>query len=273
MFICFQDERPSAECPICNGHEKHVQGQFPHLMFPPRVVHAPPGVPLFLQAYPVQGMPYYHTHVELVFLSATSISNWHALLSFVNCYPLPLMVAFSYTCVKLTRYESNPDIVLLALRAMIYLCDVNPRSSSFLVRHDVVPVLCQRLMAIEYLDVADQAMFAYGFEILLTLIVDIEPDAQVMRATNEINSVEQVSNSSDMLDELCKYGLVQQVLSLIELKSQTTLHQNISGMLIFHTYLNHDLQSPTSSQGFDKITCQREQDAQLTSDKEAFLMD
>ncbi|KAL2494457.1 HECT domain-containing protein [Forsythia ovata] len=41
------------------------------------------------------------------------------------------MVAFSYTCVKLT---------------------------SFLVRHDVVPVLCQRLMAIEYLDVADQCL-------------------------------------------------------------------------------------------------------------------
>ncbi|KAL2558507.1 COP1-interacting protein-like protein [Forsythia ovata] len=92
MFICFQDERPSAECPIRNGHEKHVQGQFPHLMFPPRAVHAPPGVPQFLQAYPVQGMPYYHTHVELVFLSATSLSNWHALLSFAadGCFLLYL---------------------------------------------------------------------------------------------------------------------------------------------------------------------------------------
>ncbi|KAL2549669.1 E3 ubiquitin-protein ligase [Forsythia ovata] len=58
--------------------------------------------------------------------------------------------------VKLTRHESNPDIVLLALRAMTYLCDINPQSSSFLVRHDVVPALCQRLMAIEYLDVAKQ---------------------------------------------------------------------------------------------------------------------
>ncbi|KAL2520596.1 H(+)-exporting diphosphatase [Forsythia ovata] len=42
MFICFPDERPSAECPNRNGQEKHVQGQFPHLMFPPRAVHAPP---------------------------------------------------------------------------------------------------------------------------------------------------------------------------------------------------------------------------------------
>lgn len=31
-------------------------------------------------------------------------------------------------------------------------------------------------------------MSAYGFEIVQTLIVDIEPDAQVKRAMNEINS-------------------------------------------------------------------------------------
>lgn len=35
-----------------------------------------------------------------------------------------------------------------------------------------------------------QAMSAYGFEIVQTLIVDIEPDAQVKRAMNEINAGE-----------------------------------------------------------------------------------
>ncbi|CAI9779601.1 unnamed protein product [Fraxinus pennsylvanica] len=34
----------------------------------------------------------------------------------------------------------------------------------------------------------EKAMSAYGFEIVQTLIVDIEPDAQVKRAMNEINS-------------------------------------------------------------------------------------
>lgn len=33
-------------------------------------------------------------------------------------------------------------------------------------------------------------MAAYGFEIVQTLIVDIEPDAQVKRAMNEINAGE-----------------------------------------------------------------------------------
>lgn len=37
-------------------------------------------------------------------------------------------------------------------------------------------------------DELEKAMSAYGFEIVQTLIVDIEPDAQVKRAMNEINS-------------------------------------------------------------------------------------
>lgn len=60
--------------------------------------------------------------------------------------------------VMLARHETNPDIMLLAIRAITYLCDVYPRSSAFLVRHDVVPALCQRLMAIEYMDVAEQVI-------------------------------------------------------------------------------------------------------------------
>ncbi|KAL0309765.1 UNVERIFIED_CONTAM: E3 ubiquitin-protein ligase UPL4 [Sesamum radiatum] len=68
--------------------------------------------------------------------------------------------SFSPVLVRLARHESNPDIMLLAIRAITYLCDVNPRSSGFLVRHDAVPALCQRLMAIEYLDVAEQCLQA-----------------------------------------------------------------------------------------------------------------
>ena len=58
--------------------------------------------------------------------------------------------------VKHAKHESNPDIMLLAIRAITYLCDVFPRSSGLLSRHGVVPALCERLMAIEYLDVAEQ---------------------------------------------------------------------------------------------------------------------
>lgn len=80
------------------------------------------------------------------------------LLSFCSDSSLssPMVDSFSPVLVKLASHDSNPDIMLLAIRAITYLCDVNPRSSSFVVRHDAVPVLCQRLMAIEYLDVAEQ---------------------------------------------------------------------------------------------------------------------
>ena len=67
--------------------------------------------------------------------------------------------------VKLARHETNPEIMLLALRAITYLCDVYPRSSGFLVRHDAVPALCQRLIAIEYLDVAEQVNLMFHFSV------------------------------------------------------------------------------------------------------------
>ncbi|KAI4310728.1 hypothetical protein MLD38_035683 [Melastoma candidum] len=68
--------------------------------------------------------------------------------------------SFSPILVRLARYDDNPDIMLLAVRAITYLCDVFPRSASFLVRHDAVPTLCQKLMAIKYLDVAEQCLQA-----------------------------------------------------------------------------------------------------------------
>ncbi|KAJ0088161.1 hypothetical protein Patl1_32033 [Pistacia atlantica] len=83
-------------------------------------------------------------------------------LSFGTEDSLSSMMADSLSpvLVKLARHESNPEIMLLAVRAVTYLCDVFPRSSSLLVRHDAVPALCQRLMAIEYLDVAEQCLQA-----------------------------------------------------------------------------------------------------------------
>lgn len=41
---------------------------------------------------------------------------------------------------------------------------------------------------LQFLDYCFQAMSAYGFEIVQTLIVDIEPDEHVKRAMNEINA-------------------------------------------------------------------------------------
>ncbi|KAK3038394.1 hypothetical protein RJ639_030560 [Escallonia herrerae] len=62
--------------------------------------------------------------------------------------------------VRLSGHESNPDIMLLAIRAITYLCDVHSQSSEYLLRYNAVTALCQRLLAIEYLDVAEQCLQA-----------------------------------------------------------------------------------------------------------------
>lgn len=51
--------------------------------------------------------------------------------------------------------------------------------STFLQKNDIAKAVENEL---------EKAMSAYGFEIVQTLIVDIEPDAQVKRAMNEINA-------------------------------------------------------------------------------------
>ncbi|KAJ3669147.1 hypothetical protein LUZ60_011097 [Juncus effusus] len=62
--------------------------------------------------------------------------------------------------VRIAAWEGRPDEMLLAVRAITYLCDVMPRSAESVVRHGALPVLCGRLTAIEYLDVAEQCLQA-----------------------------------------------------------------------------------------------------------------
>ncbi|CAI9098083.1 OLC1v1034662C1 [Oldenlandia corymbosa var. corymbosa] len=207
------------------------------------------------------------------------------LLSFCSDSSLSGLMAdsFSPLLVKLARHESNPDIMLLAIRAITYFCDVHPRASAYLVRHDAVPALCQRLSAIEYLDVAEQCLQALEKisqehplaclqsgailavlnyidffstvlqRVALSTVVNIckklpsespspfmdavpilcnllqYEDRQLVEsvATCLIKITEQVGNRSDMLDALCKHGLVQQAVDLINLNSRTSLCQQI----------------------------------------------
>ncbi|CAH9078224.1 unnamed protein product [Cuscuta epithymum] len=203
------------------------------------------------------------------------------LLSFCSDSSLSSMMAdsFSPVLVTLAKRENNPDIMLLAIRALTYLCDVHSRSSGFLVRHDVVPALCQRLMAIQYLDVAEQCLqalekisreqplaclqsgaimavlnyidfFSTSVQrVALSTVVNIckklpsdsttpfmeavpilcnllqYEDKQIVESVASclIKIVEKVCHSSEMLEELCKHGLVQQATHLIDLNSRTTL--------------------------------------------------
>ncbi|CAD6266207.1 unnamed protein product [Miscanthus lutarioriparius] len=56
---------------------------------------------------------------------------------------------------------ATPDVILLSVRAITYLCDAMPRAGDAVVRHGLLPVLCSRLLAIEYLDVAEQCLQAF----------------------------------------------------------------------------------------------------------------
>ncbi|KAJ1651813.1 Ubiquitin fusion degradation protein 4 [Dispira simplex] len=53
---------------------------------------------------------------------------------------------------------SNPTIMLLACRCIFNLIEVTPAALPVLVSHGVVKVLCSKLMDIEYIDLAEQAL-------------------------------------------------------------------------------------------------------------------
>ncbi|KAL8152697.1 hypothetical protein V2J09_010457 [Rumex salicifolius] len=190
--------------------------------------------------------------------------------------------------VKLAKHETNPDIMLLSIRAITYLCDVYPRASAFLVKYEILPALCQRLTAIEYLDVAEQCLQALemishdqpipcmqsgaimavlGFidffstilqRSALSTVVNIcrklpsECPAPIIEAvprlcellhyedkqlvenvvTCLLKIVERVKDSPDMLNELCKHGLVKHTMHLIGSNTRTTLSQTTYSSLI-----------------------------------------
>nr|KYP43929.1 E3 ubiquitin-protein ligase UPL4 [Cajanus cajan] len=190
--------------------------------------------------------------------------------------------------VKLAKHESDPAIMLFSIRAITYICDLYPRSAGFLVRHDAVPTLCQRLLAIEYQDVAEQCLqalekisreqplaclqagaimavlkyidfFSTSIQrVALSTVVNIckklpsespspfmeavpilcnllqYEDRQLVEnvATCLIKIVERVAQSSEMLDELCKHELIQQVTHLLSLNGRTALSQLIYNGLI-----------------------------------------
>ena len=91
--------------------------------------------------------------------------------------PLPsaLVDCESKTCligaclqVHLLNAEHNPDVMLLAARAITFLADVLPSSCSSIVRHGAVPAFCARLLTIEYIDLAEQSLQVNFLTVYLT---------------------------------------------------------------------------------------------------------
>jgi E3 ubiquitin-protein ligase TRIP12 len=66
----------------------------------------------------------------------------------------------SFLQVQLLGMEHNPDIMLLAARALTFMADVLPASCGAIVRHGAVQAFCERLLTIEYIDLAEQSLQA-----------------------------------------------------------------------------------------------------------------
>lgn len=49
-------------------------------------------------------------------------------------------------------------MMLLAARALTFMADVLPPSCGAIVRHGAVSAFCQRLLTIEYIDLAEQSL-------------------------------------------------------------------------------------------------------------------
>lgn len=60
--------------------------------------------------------------------------------------------------VNLLKLEHNPDIMLMACRALAYLMEALPNSCGTVVSCNAVPLLISRLLSIEYIDLAEQAL-------------------------------------------------------------------------------------------------------------------
>jgi len=67
---------------------------------------------------------------------------------------------FAPLLISLLRAEHNPDLMLLASRALCHMMDAIPSSSAAIVHFDGVPLFCERLLSIEYIDLAEQALHA-----------------------------------------------------------------------------------------------------------------
>ncbi|KAL1200108.1 E3 ubiquitin-protein ligase UPL4 [Cardamine amara subsp. amara] len=218
-------------------------------------------------------------------LQLTGLTELCEVLSFCTEESLSSSMAdmLSPMLVKLAKHESNADIMLLAIRAITYLCDVYPPSVAFLVRHETIPALCQRLLTIEYLDVAEQCLqalekisrdqpvaclnagaimavlsfidfFSTSIQrVAISTVVNIcrklpsEAPSRFMDAVPILCNLlqyedrqlvenvaicltkiaDQVTQSPEMLDQLCTHGLINQSTHLLNLNSRTTLSQPV----------------------------------------------
>ncbi len=66
--------------------------------------------------------------------------------------------SFVPALINLLNFEHNPDMMLLTCRALSYMMEALHASGASIVTHQGVPLLCAKLLSIEYIDLAEQAL-------------------------------------------------------------------------------------------------------------------
>ena len=66
--------------------------------------------------------------------------------------------SFVPVLVNLLNAEHNPDMMLLAARALTHLADVLPSACGAIVHYGAASCFCARLLTIEYIDLAEQSL-------------------------------------------------------------------------------------------------------------------
>lgn len=66
--------------------------------------------------------------------------------------------SFVPALISLLNMEYQPEIMLISCRALTYLMEALPSASSSLVNHGAVAPLCAKLLSIEFIDLAEQAI-------------------------------------------------------------------------------------------------------------------
>lgn len=82
-----------------------------------------------------------------------AVATEETMVSFPIDQTVPILINF-------LGQELNPDVMLLAARALTNLADVFPPACSYIIRHGAVSAFCARLLNIEYIDLAEQSLQA-----------------------------------------------------------------------------------------------------------------